>query len=925
MASSKNIAVKSPRKLIEVALPLDKINEAAAKEKHIRHGHPSTLHLWWARRPSAAARAVLFAQLVNDPGYERHLNRGVNKVEAAKERERLFRIIEDLVIWENTNKASVLAAAQNEIRKSWRETCELNRNHPDAATLFNPERLPAFHDPFAGGGTLPLEAQRLGLDSYASDLNPVAVTINKAMIEIPPRFSGRAPVGPVPFGEGDPNLSRKDWPGTTGLAEDVRRYGTWMRAEAEKRIGNLYPKIEITKEMALERPDLEPIVGKSLTVIAWLWARTVRSPNPAYSHVEVPLVSTFVLSSKPGKQAYVQPIIDQDQYHFTVKMGTPPYSAVMGTKLSRGANFRCLLSGSPIEPDYIKRQGVAGGFHTRLMAIVAEGARGRVYLAADDVHEKIALSAEPVWEPQTPLPNDPRNFWTLNYGLTTFGHLFTARQLVTLNTFADLVGEAVEKCKIDGCSAGLEPGTAGLAEGGTGSFAYGQAIAVYLSLLLDKVLVYSSSLCPWLNQAKNEIVGNTFGRQSLPMIWDFAEANLFAGSSGDLSKQLDYLVKAINLLPGVGTGVVFQADARTQELSLGRVISTDPPYFDNITYADLSDFFYVWMRRALRSVFPSIFATVAVPKAEELIAAPYRHGGIEPAQDFFMKGMTEAIRSLHRQAHEAFPVTLYYAFKQSEAETDGETSNSGWEAFLEAVREVGFSIVGTWPMRTERPTALKFSSNALASSIVLVCRRRDLDTPTISRREFLRELNATLPDALVDMTRGGDSSPVAPVDLSQAIIGPGMGIFSKYKAVLEADGSPMSVRTALQLINRFLADDEFDSETQFCIQWFETNYWKPGLYGVADVAARAKGTSVDALFRAGVLNSGGGEVQLLRWNELPTDWKPDPDHQIPVWEALPAHTQSEYARRAVGGSPTGQNVRCERASANAGLPALHAV
>ena len=380
MASSKNIAVKSPRKLIEVALPLDQINAAASKEKSIRHGHPSTLHLWWARRPLAAARAVLFAQLVNDPGYERHLNRGVNKVEAAKERERLFKIIEDLVVWENTNNEAVFNAARAEIWKSWRETCELNRNHPDAATLFDPEKLPAFHDPFAGGGAIPLEAQRLGLESYASDLNPVAVTINKAMIEIPPRFAGKIPIGPLPAGE-QQDFSQKAWPGATGLAEDVRRYGAWMRTEAEKRIGHLYPKVEITAEMAADRPDLKALVGQRLTVIAWLWARTVKSPNPAYSHVDVPLVSTFVLSSKPGKEAYIEPRIDGDRYSFSVKMGKPTATAIAGTKLARGANFQCILSGAPIDPTYIRTEAINGRSGEKMLAIVAESDNGRVFLS----------------------------------------------------------------------------------------------------------------------------------------------------------------------------------------------------------------------------------------------------------------------------------------------------------------------------------------------------------------------------------------------------------------------------------------------------------------------------------------------------------------------------------------------------------------
>jgi putative DNA methylase len=888
MASSKTVEVKSPRKLIEVALPLDKINAAASKEKSIRHGHPSTLHLWWARRPLAAARAVLFAQLVNDPGYERHLNRGVNKVEAVKERERLFKIIEDLVIWENTNNEAVVNAAREEIWKSWRETCELNRNHPDAATLFNPEKLPAFHDPFAGGGAIPLEAQRLGLESYASDLNPVAVTINKAMIEIPPRFAGKAPIGPIPPGE-QQDFSQKAWPGATGLAEDVRRYGAWIRSEAEKRVGHLYPKIEITAEMTTDRPDLKALIGQKLTVVAWLWARTVKSPNPAYSHVEVPLVSTFVVSSKGGKEAYVEPIVDGDQYHFTVRMCKPTADAEAGTKApGRGAAFRCLVSNAPISGDYIKAEGQAGRMGAKLLAIVAEGSRGRVYLEPTSKQEAVAKSAEPRWRPAGEVPARLTGGTCVPYGLRTWGDLFTPRQLVALNSFSELVEEAMEKCQQDALTLGFSSDQTPLNQGGSGAFAYGQSLAIYLAFSMNKMADRGSSICTWFTE--RDSTRNTFARQSLPMTWDYAELNTLLDGTGTFFGANRWTAESlegwsVHLPQNCGSAV--QCDAQHQSISDRKVVSTDPPYYDNIGYADLSDFFYVWLRKVLRPIYPELYATMVVPKQDELVASSYRHGGKKEAESFFLNGMTEALHNLAELSHPAFPVTIYYAFKQSDTDGDDATSSSGWVTFLEAVSRSGFALNGTWPMRTELSNRMIGSgTNALASSIVLVCRKRNLDAPTISRREFLRELHAVLPDSLIDMTRGGVNSPVAPVDLSQAIIGPGMGIFSKYKAVLEADGTPMTVRTALQLINRFLADDDFDPETQFCLQWFETNYWKPGQYGIADVAARAKGTSVDGLFRAGVLNSGGGEVQLLRWNELPTDWKPDPDHPIPVWEAL---------------------------------------
>ncbi|QNB06825.1 DUF1156 domain-containing protein [Herbaspirillum frisingense] len=880
--------IKTPKKLIEVALPLDAINTAAAREKSIRHGHPSTLHLWWARRPLAAARAVIFAQMVNDPGYQQGggFRYGVNKEKAEIERERLFKIIEDLVLWENTNNEEVLGRARAEIVRSWRETCELNKAHPQAAELFNPDKLPGFHDPFAGGGALPLEAQRLGLESFASDLNPVAVMINKAMIEIPPKFPGRAPVGPKLASDKQGKLS-EDWSGARGLAEDVRRYGAWMRDEAQKRIGHLYPQIEVTSEVVVERPDLKPLLGQKLTVIAWLWARTVRSPNPALSHVEVPLASTFVLSSKTGRDAYVQPVVNSDSYRFTVQVGTPPESAKGGTKLARGANFRCLLSESPIEPNYIKTEGSAGRMGVRLMAIVAEGTRGRVYLAPTAEHEACAHEAKPEWKPETSLPDDPRNFWTIPYGLKTYGELFTPRQLVALTTFSDLVADAIEKCWQDALAAGLPDDGLGLDAGGNGATAYAEAVGVYLAFALDKVVDRGSSLGRWDPTPTQSGIINTFSRQALPMTWDFAESNPLGDASGNYVSATELVAKALLASSPKVKGLAQQADASTQSISARKLVSTDPPYYDNIGYADLSDFFYVWLRKSLKPIFPNLYATLAVPKAEELVATPYRHGGKTEAESFFLDGMTRAMHNLAEQAHPAFPVTIYYAFKQSESQDEAGTSSTGWETFLDAVLRAGFAITGTWPMRTELGNRMISSgTNALASSIVLVCRKRLPDAPTVSRREFLRELNSVLPEALLDMTRGGVNSPVAPVDLSQAIIGPGMAIFSQYADVLEADGTPMRVKVALQLINRFFAEDDFDHDTQFCLHWFEGTGWASGKYGEAEVLARAKGTSVGGLVDGGVVDSSSGNLRLLKWAELPRAWSPETDSRVSVWEAL---------------------------------------
>jgi len=879
--------IKTPKKLIEVALPLDAINAASAREKSIRHGHPSTLHLWWARRPLATARAVLFAQMVNDPGYQQGggFRYGVNKEKAALERERLFKIIEDLVQWENTNNEEVLARARAEIRRSWRETCELNKSHPRAAELFDPDRLPGFHDPFAGGGAIPLEAQRLGLDSYASDLNPVAVTINKAMIEVPPRFAGRAPVGPLPPGEKQAKL-HEDWRGARGLAEDVRRYGEWMRAEAEKRIGHLYPKITVTAEMAAERADLRPLVGQSLTVIAWLWARTVRSPNPAFSHADVPLASTFVLSSKEGKEVYVEPVVHDGRYRFAVRVGSPTEAAKSGTKANgRGANFQCVLSNAPIGGDYIKAEGQAGRMRARLMAVVAEGARGRIYLPPTDEHETAAANAAPTWHPAGDVPARLTGGTCVPYGMTKWGDLFTRRQLVALTTFSDLVQETVGKVKADALAAGFSDDDRGLDAGGLGARAYAEAVGVYLAFATDKVSDRNSNLCAWASL--REHARNTFGRQSLPMTWDFAESNPLSDSSGNFEGGIKSIVDALAGLSPAAQGEAQQADAQGQSLSLNKVVSTDPPYYDNIAYADLSDFFYVWLRRSLRSTFPELFATVAVPKSEELVATAYRHGSKEKAEAFFLSGMTKAMHNLAESAHPAFPVTIYYAFKQAETKGDAGTSSTGWETFLQAVIDAGFAVSGTWPMRTELERRMVGAeANALASSIILVCRQRSKDAAAVSRREFVRELNSALPDALDEMTRGGVNSPVAPVDLSQAIIGPGMAIFSQYAAVLEADGTPMRVRTALQLINRFLAEDDFDHDTHFCLHWFEQQGWATGKFGEADVLARAKGTSVSGLQATGVVESGKGDLRLLRSGELPRDWSPEADTRLPVWEAL---------------------------------------
>lgn len=878
---------KTRKKLIEVALPLDAINAASAREKSIRHGHPSTLHLWWARRPLAAARAVLFAQLVDDPS--EIPDEFPTEEDQKKERDRLFEIIEELVLWENTTNERVLEKARAEIRKNWRRTCADNRDHPRAAELFDPEKLPAFHDPFAGGGAIPLEAQRLGLESYASDLNPVAVLINKAMIEIPPKFAGRPPVNPE-HNAGQVGISAA-WKGATGLAEDVRYYGKWMRDEAEKRIGHLYPKVEVTAEMAAERPDLERYVGRKLTVIAWLWARTVRSPNPAFANVEVPLVSTFILSKKKGKEAYVEPVIEEGGYWFAVKVGTPPEAVRKGTKPARGPNFLCAMSGVPISGDYIKAEGRAGRMSARLMAIVAEGDRGRVYIGPIEEHEITANQAKPQWLPDLTILGSTQYLGVKPYGMERFDQLFTPRQLLALATFSDLVGEAQEIIRLAGVTAGLADDSVLLREGGTGATAYAEAVAVYLAFVLSKQADLGNSLCRW--EPKAQCPRNLFGRQAIPMIWDFGEGNPLASSSGSWLVLVDGFVKAYLRAFGTVTddtcGLGQQEDAGTQSLSYNKIVSTDPPYYDNVPYADLSDFFYVWMRRSLQSVYPELFVTLAVPKTEELVAFSYRHDGKTGAEEFFLAGMTRAMKRLALQSHAGFPTSIYYAFKQSESKGNAGIVSTGWETFLGAVIQAGFSVTGTWPLRTENLSRLRgMESNALASSIVLSCRPRVVETLPATRREFVDALKDELPAALRTMQAGN----IAPVDLAQAAIGPGMAVYSRYARVLDVSGRPLSVRDALSLINQTLEEalaeqeGDFDADTRWAVAWFEQQSFNQGEFGVAETLSKAKNTSVEGMIEAGILSAGGGKVRLLQPEELPDDWDPDTDRRRTVWEMV---------------------------------------
>jgi putative DNA methylase len=672
-----------------------------------------------------------------------------------------------------------------------------------------------------------------------------------------------------------------------------------MRDEAERRIGQLYPKIEITAEMAKERKDLKPLVGQKLTVIAWLWARTVKSPNPAFAHVDVPLVSTFMLSTQPGKEAYVEPVIEKDGYRFTVKVGKPKdaEAAKQGTKLSQGT-FSCLMSGVPFRYSYIDDEANADRMGERLMAIVAQGDRGRVYLDPTDEHDAIVRSARPTWKPDTP----SRGTWASNaqgrrYGFRTFGDYFTPRQLVALTTFSDLVQEACERVQRDALAVLSDEASAKaggppddrrpLRHGGVGATAYAEAVGVYLALVVSKQTVFLVTQARW--RAGEGKSAPAFGRQGLPMVWDFADLNPFAGAGGDFLGIVNGAVKTLENGPPPVRGTADQADAAKQTLSTDRIVSTDPPYYDNIGYADLSDFFYVWLRRTMKHVFPELFGTLAVPKAEELVATPYRHGSKAMAEAFFLQGMTQAMHRLTEQAHRGFPITIYYAFKQAETESDEGTASTGWETFLDAVILAGFAISGTWPMRTENQTRLVgMVTNALASSIILVCRPRAADAPTATRREFVTTLKSELPAALAHLQRGN----IAPVDLAQAAIGPGMAIYTRYEKVLDAEGKPLTVREALALINQTLdealaeQEGDFDADTRWALTWFEQVAFAEGEYGVAEQLSKSKNTSVAGMIEAGILESKAGKARLLRPEELPADWNPATDTRLTAWETV---------------------------------------
>ena len=851
------------KKLIEVAIPLEAINAASIKEKGspFLKGHSRSLHQWWARRPLAACRAVLFAQLVDDPSSLPDQFPTADLQDA--ERKRLFSIIEDLVMWENSTNEEVLDRARVEIRRS-------------CGGL-----LPPVYDPFSGGGAIPLEAQRLGLPAYGSDLNPVAVVIGKAMVEIPPKFKDRHPMHPGP-------KVRQFYRNAEGLAEDVQYYGDRMRDKAMGRIKDLYPQVELPKVYG----------GGKADVTAWIWARSVESPDPAFSGVQVPIASSFLLSSKAGQEAWVQPIVDKNHKKISFEIrergsGSEIDSAKEGTKSGRGS-FRCILSDTAITSEYLKKEGKAGRLGQMLIAIVAEGKRGRVYVAPDEIHSLLALSpdiharAEEIRSSflMGETPSKLTGGTCHGYGLDKWGKLFTSRQVIALNTFSDVVGEVRDEIVHDATSGDVHDDKIHLRDGGLGPTAYAEAVSIYLSFAIDKLSDYGNCICGW--NSTNQNIRQLFARQAIPMSWDFAEANPF-GKMANFSSFCKSVCGGIAGTYPASTGSVFQADAATVDMEItGAVISTDPPYYDNIGYADLSDFFYVWLRRNIRTIYPSLSETLSVPKMEELVATAHRHGGRDQAEIFFLEGMTKAVTRLAARSSEIYPTTIYYAFKQSEIAQEG-LSSTGWSTFLEAVMTAGYSIVGTWPVRTERASrTVAIGTNALANSVVLVCRKKEVSADAITRAEFIRALKRELPSAIKEL----QAANIAPADMPQSAIGPGMGVFSRYGAVLESDDSPMSVKAALQLINRELDEylggiqGEFDADTRFAITWFEQNGLKAGDYGTANNIATARGISVESVKHAGIVESQAGKVRVLRRDELDDQWEPGTDQHLTIWECL---------------------------------------
>jgi putative DNA methylase len=855
-----------PKKLIEVSLPLPDINDASAYDKMPGIGpHPKGIHHWWARLPLPTARAVLFSSVVDDPS-SRPDKFPTEEAQKA-ERERLFGIMRDLMQKKLHEKPEVYAKAREEMLKHTGGT------------------LPPVLDPFSGGGSIPLEAARLGFEAHAADLNPVAVLLNKCNLELIPRWLNRPPVNPDVRGN---DMRMSGWAGAKGLAEDVRYYGKLIRKRAIERIGHLYPKVTLPKEHG----------GREANVIAWIWARTVASPNPAAHGAHVPLISTYQLSSKKDKWAWLKPVVDKqaNSWRFEVKTGEPPDRNAIkaGTKLARGAKFNCLLTDQPILDSYIKEQGREHQIKHRLIAIVAEISRGRIYLSVDDPQACTAEIAAPIVLSEE-LAHDPRNLWCIPYGMTTFGHLFTPRQLTAMTTLSDLVRGVTKDVRKDAQTAGLPDMEAEI---------YACVIATFLTLALGRCADFNNSLCRWKPSGQQSM--QLFGRQAIPMVWDFCEPNIMGEKAVCWKTAVEICAGAIETIPisNIRFGDAAQVDAAGDwHDSHGLLVSTDPPYYDNIGYAALSDFFYIWLRRTIGDLYPDLFKTILVPKTPELTASPERFDGDkEKAKEHFESGFRKAFTALREKMDVRFPLTVYYAFKQEDESAGGDADNNGnaeapgngvdlttgWETLLEALLGSGFQITATWPVRaSQKWRMVSMGTNALASYIVLACRARPAAAPQCTRREFLNALKKELPPALAYLQQGN----IAPVDLAQAAIGPGMAVFSRHAKVVEASGKPMTVRTALALINQALdevlaeREADYDSDTRWALAWFEQYGTGEGDFGEAETLSRAKNTAVNGLVEAGIVASRGGAVRLLKREELLADWDPATDKRLTVWKA----------------------------------------
>lgn len=820
------------KKLIEVALPLDAINEASAREKPIRHGHPSTLHLWWARRPLAACRAVLFSQLVDDPSA--HPDRFPTEAEQDAERQRLFAIIENLVKWQNSTNDDVLTAARAEIRKSVGD---------DA---------PPILDPFAGGGSIPLEAQRLGLDVYASDLNPVAVLINKALIEIPMRWDGSEPVHPAAE-------NRTQWQGAEGLAEDVRRYGAWLREQAHERLSANYPKAV--------RSD-----GSTADVIAWIWARTVKCPNPACG-AQMPLVRSFWLSSKEGKERYLHAEIENGEINLEVR--GPRGEPAPAPKVSRrGASFRCLMCGEICEETHVKETLAESVDSCLELATCVQTEAGREFLAGS-----AQVSTKPVERSGPELSGNSRHMGGVSYGLRDVRSFYTARQLELMETMVSLAQRLPELVESDAVSQGRPMHIAQR---------YAQDMTVLFGLTISKMARFHTTLSTW--RPDEQKFSRAFGGPAMEMTWDFAEANPFAGSGGDISGLIAGTADVLDKLRPAAQGQVAQKDARRINVGEPSIICTDPPYYDNIPYSDLADHFYFWLRKVVHTAEPDLVATTLTPKSDEIVADAHRTGSQDAAESTFQHGLNDFFAAARGASSNDTPVCVYYAFKQGEKirSTEDLLGSTGWSTMLEGLVSAGWQVVATWPLLTEGKTRRRgIGSNALMSSIVLTCRKRPKRAAIVDRRGFVLQLRRGLPEPLRDLQR----SHVAPVDLRQAAIGPGMSIYSGFDRVVEADNSRMSVQTALGLINQVVdevldsQEQDFDSETRWAIHWFAQFFLESGPYGIAEQLALSMNVAVTGMEESGILESGGGHVRLLNRNELPPDWDPVADQRTPIWEA----------------------------------------